>query len=217
VPATYLHPEDIAEVFVKRSKRFTTPEALAQLTADAASPDEKLDCVLGFESVITGAANKRALSLYALSLVTAHNFESAMAVEYRGIPKLRRLADLQARILNSGLSEPSRQEMAALLDGAASRLETQGRYLAGVDARIADPAERVETYLRLFAAGVFTQGLLVRKARRALLLALAQPGFASRYAERREASPHDAIMQLVEQLKANGITPEESLRAMAPD
>ena len=81
-----------------------TQEALTQLTAGAKAPDEKLDRLLTVEAAVVGTANKRALTPFALTLVTAHNFESDMARQYRGIPRLRRLADLQARILRIRLS-----------------------------------------------------------------------------------------------------------------
>ena len=214
VSSSYLNPADVEEALIARSKRFVTPETLAQLLAGCASPDAKLERILKFEPAIMGTANKRAIGTYALSLVTARHFESDIPAEYKGVPRLHRISQLQARVLRSGFVDAQREEIAASLDRAATRLETEGRYIAGMDTRIADPAERVELYLRLFAAGVFTEGMLAHKVRRALLAALAQPGCASAYAARKDISRQDAIMQLIEQLRGIGITPEEGLSAM---
>ncbi len=216
VPSPYLHGEDLTEALATRCKRFVTPEALAQWTAGIKAPDEKLDRVLALEAAVVGTANKRALTSLALALVTSHNFESDMSEEFQGLPRLRRLADLQARIQRSAFPEGPRETMTAALDAIAARFETQGRYLAGVEARVSDPVERVEFYLKLFAAGVFTQGTLARKARRALLVALAMPGFAESYARGNDKSRQAALMELVAQLESIGIPPEEALRAMSP-
>ena len=88
-----------------------------------------------------------------------------------------------------------------MLDAVASRFEIQGGYLAGMEVRMPDPAERAETYLKLFAASVFTQGALARKARRALLATLAMPDFPHSMRERRGKPRQAAMMELVGQLE----------------
>lgn len=212
----YLDGADLSVAFAERSKRFITQEALVQFTTGAKTPDEKLDRLLTLEENIEGTANKRALTPFAATILSTHNFEEEFAEEYPGIQRVRRLADLQRRVLKSGLQEAQRDKMAGALDAAAVRVEGRGRYFAGLEARFADPAERAEAYLKLFSAGVFTEGHLASKARRALLAALACPDFAARYTQDKPTDRHTALMELVEVLRQIGISPEESVRAMTP-
>ena len=71
------------------------------------------------------------------------------------------------------------------------------------------------------AAGVFTQGDLIMKARRLLMSSLAKPGFLDSYLaqlkqERRtEVDRDSALGELAGQLEGIGIAPEDALRALA--
>jgi len=212
----YLNGEDLSLAFAERSKRFITQEALVQFIAGAKTPDEKLDRLLTLEENIEGAANKRALTPFAASIISTHNFEEEFAEEFPGMQRIRRLADLQRRVLKSGLQEAQREKMAGALDAAAVRVEGRGRYFAALEARFSDPVERADTYLKFFSVGLFTEGHMACKARRALLGALACPDFASRYTKEKSADRHGALMELVETLRQIGISPEESVRAMTP-
>lgn len=216
VEGPYFQAHELAAAFSERSKRFIMQEALVQLLGAARTPDEKLDRLLMLESKLEGAANKRALTPFAASILSTRAFEEEIGPEYAGIMRLARLADLQRRIIASGLQEAERDKMAGALDAAAGRLEAQGRYFAGIDARLTDPAERATAYLRLFAAGAFTEGRLATKARRALLAVLATPDFASSYTKDKAGDRQVALMALVEELRKIGISPEESIRAMTP-
>ena len=212
----YLDAADLSVALAERSKRFITQEALVQFTAGAKTPDEKLDRLLTLEENIEGAANKRALTPFAAAILSTHNFEEEFTEEYPGIQRIRRLADLQRRVLNSGLQEVQREKMAGALDAAAVRVEDRGRYFAALEARFSDPVERADAYLKFFSARLFTEGHLASKARRALLATLACPDFASRYTREKSADRHGALMELVEVLRQIGISPEESVRTMTP-
>jgi len=212
----YLDAADLSVALAERSKRFITQEALVQFTAGAKTPDEKLDRLLTLEENIEGAANKRALTPFAAAILSTHNFEEEFTEEYPGIQRIRRLADLQRRVLNSGLQEVQREKMAGALDAAAVRVEGRGRYFAALEARFSDPVERADAYLKFFSARLFTEGHLASKARRALLATLACPDFASRYTREKSADRHGALMELVEVLRQIGISPEESVRTMTP-
>ena len=212
----FFNAEDFAEAFAARSKRFVTQEALFQLTAACKTPDEKLMRVLDLESQVEGAANKRALAPFALSFLTTHNFEDEFAAGAPGAQRLKRLADLQRRVLKSAFPEGLRDKMAGVLDAMAVRVETSGRLFAELDSRFTDPAERVDMIMKLFENGVFTQGSMTIKARRAILAGISRSGFLVAYTAAHQKDRQAALMELVGQLKKIGISPEESVRAMSP-
>lgn len=216
VQSRYLSCEGLDAAFAERSKRFITQEALFQFTSALKTPDEKLECLLAVEENIEGAANKRALTPFAASLLGSHNFEEEVAAGAPCAQRLKRVADLQGRVQRSGFQDVQRDKMVGMLDAIAVRIEAQGRLFAGLEARIPDPAERVDTFLKLFSARLFTEGSLARKARRALLASLAKPDFLSRYTMDKGQDRQAVLIDLVERLKRIGISPEESVRAMTP-
>ena len=97
----------------------------------------------------------------------------------------------------------------------------RAKFLASIETRIANPIERAQTLLKLCAAGVFTQGDLMMKARRLLMASLAKPGFLATYIaqlekERRVGVDRDqALADLATQLQGAGIAPEDAMRALA--
>lgn len=209
--------DDYIEIFVARSRRFVTPEALFHFTSDCKASGDKLVRVLEIEAKVHGAANKRALAPFALNFLSAPDFEETFATEAPGSQRLRLLAAMQRQIQNSAFPEGTRDKMVGMLDAIAVRVEVQGNLLLGLEGRYAnDPAERVDMLVKLFENGVFTQGSLSSKARRAVLSAISSPGFAARYTINHDNKKQDVLMALVMQLKTFGISPEESVRAMTP-
>ena len=215
-PERYINSEELAAAYAVRSKRFVTQEALFQFTAPGKTLDEKLDRLLAVEENVEGTANKRGLTPFAMSFLSGSTFEEELAADAPVPHRLKRVADLQARIMRSGFLDAQKDQMAGTLDAMAVRIESQSRFMAGLEARVTDPARCVDMYLQLFTAGLFTEGNLARKARRAILVALANPDFLSRYTEDKGKDRQTVLMDLVEQLKRIGISREESVRAMTP-
>jgi len=91
------------------------------------------------------------------------------------------VAELQERAMRSGFQEVQKKQIASALDKVALRIDERARFLASIEAKAGNPIERVETLLKLCAAGVFTQGDLMTKARRILMACLAKPRFMSTY------------------------------------
>lgn len=211
----YFDAGEFDEAFASRSKRFVTQEALFKLTEDCKSPDERLDRILDLEGKLEGAANKRALAPFALAFLAVHNFEQDCAAGAPGAQRLKRLADLQRRILASSFPDGPRDKMTGILDAMAVRVEAEGRLFAGLERRFSDPAERVGMILKLLENGIFTEGAMTSKARRAILAGVAQPGFLETYTAPRGKDKQAVLMELVTQLKRLGISPEESVRAMS--
>ena len=75
--------------------------------------------------------------------------------------------------------------------------------------------------LKLCAAGIFTQGDLMMKARRLLMASLAKPGFLTTYIAQLEqersagVDKDQVVAELATQLEGIGIAPEDALRALA--
>ncbi|MGA7712148.1 MAG: hypothetical protein WCA81_09615 [Rhizomicrobium sp.] len=212
----YLNPDDLNAAFVERSKQFVTQEALSQFIVAGMTPDEKLECLLTIGENIKGAANKRALAPFALAFLRTPNLEENFAKGTPGILRIKCAADLQKRVLCAGFPDAQRDKTSEILDDFADRIEAKGNFFAGLEARMADPVERVDTYLRMFATGMFTEGKLMRKARGALLTALSTPNFLTNYTMGKAKDAQSQVFGLISQLEPIGISPIECLRALIP-
>jgi hypothetical protein len=217
----YLSHEDLIAAFTERSRRLVTHEPLQQFLQAAKSSDEKLERLLVVEENIVGAENKRMLSTFMLPLISANSFEDQLCPGAPAPQRLRRVAELQDRVLRSGFQEIQKNQLAVALDGVAQRIEARTKFLASIEARMSNPIERAQTLLKLCAAGIFTQGDLMMKARRLLMASLAKPGFLSSYIaqleqERRTGVDRDQVVaDLATQLENIGIAQEDALRALA--
>jgi hypothetical protein len=218
----YLAHEDIVAAFALRSRRLVSHERIQEYLSETGSPDEKLERLLVLEESIVGGENKRQLAAFMTPIITAASFESHFVFAKTPLAlRLQRLAELQARVRKSGLQEPERGELADTLDRMASEMDARARLLDGIEARAGTHVEKAVALLKLFAAGMVTEGRLSTRARALLLAHVAQPGFLSGYAAqlaRQSGTPPDAdaaIGQLMPMLQRAGIPPEAGLKAIA--
>jgi hypothetical protein len=195
-----------------------THEPLFQYLQDAKSPDEKVARLLTVEENIIGAENKRELATFILPHIALHAFEEQLG---NGVlAKLKRVAELQARVLRSGFQDVQKNHLAAALDGVAKSVEERAKLLASIETRFSSPVDRAQALLKLAGAGALTQGDVLTKARKMLVAALASPGFFSAYVARqqqdKERPPsNDMVLQeLTTDLRAFGFTYEEALRIL---
>ena len=215
----YLAHEDVIEAFADRSRRFVTHEPLFQYLQDARSPDEKVARLLTVEENIIGPENKRELATFILPHIALHAFEEQLGSGV--LAKLKRVAELQGRVLRSGFQDLQKNQLSSALDGVAKSIEEKAKILASIETRFANPVERAQALLKLAGAGALTQGEVQMKARKIILTALASPGFFSAYVARQQQDkkdpPHsDVVLQdLTVELRAFGITYEEALRVLA--
>jgi hypothetical protein len=215
----YLSYEDIIEAFAERSRRIVTHEPLFHLVSDAKTPAEKFERLLKVEEQIIGAENKRELATFVMPLMGAHGFEESLGETV--LARLTRAAELQARVLRSGFQDVQKNQLASALDAVAKAIEDKSRLLASLETRVTDPVERVRAIVKLCAAGAFTQGDLLGKARRSAMAALAAPGFLAAYVaivkQEHGAAPATkaALDALTSELRPLGITAEDALRAVA--
>jgi recombinational DNA repair protein (RecF pathway) len=89
-----------------------------------------------------------------------------------------------------------------------------------IDEKTATPVERAIAFLKLFAAGTFTEGRLAEKARALVLTQLAQPGFFTAYVSQLaqsngQSDADSAMSSLMQMLEKAGIAPETGLKSLA--
>jgi hypothetical protein len=217
----YLSHEDLMTAFQERSKRLVTHEPLLQFMQNAKTPDERLERLLTVEENIVGAENKRTLSTFVLPIISSNSFEAEL---YAGSPtrmRLRRVAELQERVLRSGFQDVQKNQIASALDKVAQRIDERSRFLASIETRVANPNERMDMIFKLCTAGVFTQGALMTKARQLLMGCLAKPSFLVSYIAQLEqvrsggVTQDEALTELASQLEKIGIAQADAMRALA--
>jgi hypothetical protein len=215
----YLSHEDIIEAFAERSRRIVTHEPLFHLVSEAKTPTEKFERLLKVEQQIIGAENKRELATFIMPSIGAHGFEESLGDTV--LARLTHVAELQARVLRSGFQDVQKNQLASALDAVAKGIEEKARLLASLETRVPDPVERVRSIVKLCAAGAFTEGELLGRARRCTMAALAVPGFLAAYVASEKqthgAAPAKkaALDALTSELRPLGITVEEVMRTLA--
>src|SRR6266567_3001107 len=217
----YLSHEDLMTAFQERSKRLVTHEPLLQFMQGAKTSDERLERLLTVEENIVGAENKRTLSTFMIPIIGSNGFENELYPDSPTRQRLRRVTELQERVLRSGFQEVQKQQIAAALDKVALRIDERSRFLSSIEARVANPNERMDMIFKLCAAGVFTQGALTTKARQLLMGCLAKPGFLLSYIAQLEqvrsggVTQDEALTELASQLEKIGIAQADAMRALA--
>jgi hypothetical protein len=217
----YLSHEDLIGAFAERSRRLVTHEPLEQFMQEAKTSEERLERLLIVEENIIGAENKRTLSTFMMPIITSNNFEDQVCAGAPAPQRLRRVAELQERVLRSGFQDVQKNQIAMAFDSVAQRIEARMKFLASIEARLTNPIERAQALLKLCTSGVFTQGDLMMKARRLLMASLAKPGFLASYVAQLEqerpggVDPKEAVAELAAQLESAGIAQEDALRTLA--
>ena len=217
----YLSHEDLIAAFTLRSKRLVTHDSVSEHLAEAATPDDKLDRLFLIEENIIGVENKRLLASFAVSLIATPVFEAHFSTAKTPVlTRLRRLTELQARVLRSGFQDNQRDEIAGHLDHMACDAEARAKLLESIEAKPAGPVEKTIALLRICGGGVLTQGRLSAKARDLILRHLGQPGFLTGYVAHlaragEQPNPEIAVGGLIQSLQSIGITPETGLKAIA--
>ena len=216
-PSKYLSHEDLIEALTERSRRFVSHEPLLQYLQDARASDEKVARLIAVEENIVGPETKRELATFILPLIGLRAFEEQLGASV--LQKLKRVAELQARVLRSGFQEVQKNQLAAALDGIAKTIEERARVFASIETKFADPVDRAIALLKVARAGAMAEGVVRTKARKLMMAALATPGFFSHYFARMQQETSDrtndaVLKELTVELRAFGITHEESLRAL---
>ena len=216
----YLSHEDIIATFTLRSRRLVANESVAEHLAEAAAPDEKIERLLLIEENIIGVENKRQLACFAMPILTSAAFETFfIAGKTPPLARLKRLAELQARVRRSGFQDKERRDIGDIIDKIAFEVEARSKILTSIE-KIPNAVDRAVATLRLCVEGMLTEGRLSAKARAIVIASLAQPGFLTGYVVHvsqgaQKATAESAMGTLLQTLEKAGITAETGLRSIA--
>lgn len=212
----YLSHEDLITAFTLRSSRLITNEVLGSYLAGV-PPVDKLERLLFVEENIIGAENKRQLGHFLMPVVTAAAFEEHFQSPKQPImARLQQLEALRQRIMQSGLQENQRNEIADVLDRVGAAVESRGRLFDSIESKPGTPGDKAAAVLRLLNAGCITEPRLGTKARALILNFLGKPGFLASYVATNPGSaPDSAIAELLTMLEKAGIPKERGMRAIA--
>ncbi|HEY5347975.1 MAG TPA: hypothetical protein VIJ72_07270, partial [Rhizomicrobium sp.] len=219
----YMAHEELIAAFTLRSKRLVGNETLSEHLADAATPDEKIERLLFVEDNIIGVENKRQLAAFILPILSAPTFENHFQnAKLPVMPRLQKLAALQAHMRRSGFQDNQKDEIADRLDKLASDVEIRAKIFETIEAKTPGGAEKVMKILSLLNSGIFTEGRLAGRARELVIANLSRPGFLTGYVAHRAKSEgasdltaDKAMADLIGNLGKAGITAETGLKSIA--
>jgi hypothetical protein len=210
----YLCQEDIIAAFTRRSQRIVTNEVLARFLHPISLPGDKLEKLLLLEEGIFGAANKRQLASVMLPIAAGQAFAAQYAdARVPTLERLRRLCELQQRVLRSAIPEPKRRELAEVLDRIATEVEGKARILEGLSAKALDPVEKVQILIKLAGHGAFTEGKLLARARALTLTLVNAPAFIDAFSAQYGLAETDALVALQTSLIKSGIASDTRLNS----
>ena len=180
----YIGGPEMAEALEQRSERAITANAVARLTEGMIAPLDRVAPLLDLEPGIVGERNKTTLGEHVLAILS--NAENRkLLLEPVGPPAhhMRNLAQVQARIAQSGFNERQRSQAIGLLDDICIQIMEREQILKKVASMGGDRISICVTLLRLCAGGTFTEGRAAERARGEALRLLQTPGFIERYLE----------------------------------
>jgi hypothetical protein len=219
----YMSHEDLIAAFTLRSRRIVAHDSIAEYVGDLAAPDAKIERLLQIEENIIGAENKRQLGGTLQQILTSTAFEAHFQSNQTPVMmRLKRLAELQARVRRSSFQDNQREIFADWLDRVANEVDQRSKALRALHDNLPGPVERALAILKLCASGALTEGRMTTKARDIVLLSLGQPGFLAGYlsktrrADATESSDSDkAMAELMQLLSGIGISREMGLKSIA--
>lgn len=217
---SYMSHENLIAAFTLRSRRLVATDSITEFLAELPAPDAKIERLLQIEENIIGAENKRQLGTHVQQILSSTAFEAYfVTTQVPVMQRLRRLAELQARVRRSNFQDNQRQEFADWLDRIANEVEQRSKVLKALHDNLPGPVERALAILKLCMNGALTEGRVTAKARDIVLSSLGQPGFLAGYlAKARSADakdPERAMAELIEMLNAVGISRETGLKSIA--
>ncbi|MBI3676418.1 MAG: hypothetical protein HY243_07340 [Proteobacteria bacterium] len=219
----YLSHEDVIAAFTLRSKRLITHESIGAHLNETWAPDEKLERLFFIEENIVGVENKRQLASFVMPILSSPTFEAHLLLAKTPVlPRLQRLAELQARVRRSGFQDNQKQEIGDALDKIANEAELRGKLLESIETKPAGHVEKAIAVLRLFTGDALTEGRLSARARELILKHLSKPGFLAGYVEHlaklqiaEKPTAESAMNELMQTLGKAGITAETGLKSIA--
>jgi len=221
VDPRYLSRENLLAAFTIRSRRLVTPDAINEYLSHHAAADAKAEQLLQVEENLIGGENKRLLAAALQQLLASPLFQTRfLSGSEPPLKRLKRLAELQARVRRSGFQEAQRRDFADCLDRLADEIERRSKFFKTLLDGMPNPVERALTVLKLCMSGVLTEGRVAARARELAVAAMGQPGFLAAYLARSERGSEltdveAAVMEIMQMLQKAGIPHEAGRKLIA--
>ncbi|BCW91039.1 hypothetical protein sos41_42170 [Alphaproteobacteria bacterium SO-S41] len=130
-PSRLVPHEDIVGAVTLRSRHLVQSAPIEEFLKDTPQPTERILRLLALEENIVGAENKRRIWDNIKPILASAAFEATLGDGAASpLVRLARAAELQTRIMKSGLPEVARHEGGALVDALARKSIEPGRFAA---------------------------------------------------------------------------------------
>jgi hypothetical protein len=166
----------------RRCAAMLTADVVSELLIELDGPLAKVERLLDLAENLVGESNKHRMADYLLPLIVSPLHEEAYTGG-KGTPveRLQRLGTLQRRINGAGLSSNDAAKAAQQLDNYAVKLIAETRLFDRLRENGRDFVENGVAMLRLCAAGCFTEGKALDRAREHTLEYIRRPEFIDCY------------------------------------
>lgn len=220
----FLPKRDTIEVLELRAARFVAPDVLGRNLENKILPEDKVAWLFTAESCIVGARSRYKIADLVFRQITAEMFRTRMAsTQIPQEKRLRVLAELNAKALQSGFDADQKKKMADTFDAMAFDIAKQAKLFESIEAIPEHSSLKVQAVIKLFLDGLVTTGNFSQTARNVILENLAKPGFLTGYLEQcakmqpadRKLDKAAAILDLIRKLQKAGLRPETILGALA--
>ena len=175
---SYLGGGDLETAFKSRSERYLGPDMIGQLLQGVVDPLARVRCLMNIEHGIVGKKNKRKLVSYIMP-VFGDAIGSDAFIQHIGPPenRMRQLAAVQTRVLDSGFSDRHKEEISEQLDYYCMQLINEHDLFGEIDRSDKSCYEKATGLLRMCTDNVFTEGMASRQAHDQALRYIRDPGF----------------------------------------
>ncbi len=175
---SYLGGEELETAFKSRSERYLGPDMIGQLLQGVVDPLARVTCLMNIEHGIVGKKNKRKLVGYIMPIF-GDAIGSDAFIQHIGAPenRMRQLASLQARVLDSGFVKRHREEIAEQLDYYCMQMINAHDVFGEIERSDGNCYEKATRLLRMCTENVFTEGMALRQAHDQALRYVRDPAF----------------------------------------
>ncbi len=175
---TWLGDTRMMEAISNRNSRWLHPEAVAEYLVGADEADARAIRLIDLEPSIFGAANKRKLAEFLMPVLTSPQAELFFTSDAQPVSEqMKRLASIQARILESDLQEMHKRQIAEKLDDLCFRMVQKRNLFKRLLSGNISVADKCIGLLKMVLEGYFTRGKAEDEARTLIRRLLLKPEF----------------------------------------
>ncbi|GHF15980.1 hypothetical protein GCM10017044_07800 [Kordiimonas sediminis] len=170
--------DQIDDAIKTRSGRLINSQVIGELLYDTKNPFAQMNLLLDLEQLARGNSNKRTVANFILPILTRSNYEGIfIGMDGHPLECMKKLVSLQHRVIDSGLTEMHKRQIAEKLDSFAKTIMKNTQILKKIhqmDSSIQDKAIRI---LHMITDGYFTDGASKTQAEAQVKLYMKQDGF----------------------------------------